>query len=559
MSTSTGLTQPDPSSSRWLHGAAVDLLFGCGVAYFGIFLLLTAMGVQLQQWIPLSVLPLVLLVTSTPHYGATLMRVFNQRESRVKYATIGVGSTLLMMVAFVVSLEYHPLGSLLLTIYFDWNPWHYAGQNYGLALMFLHRRGVVVEPTTKRLLWASFLLSFVLAFLTNNGEQPGALFASDYADSGSTEIGPAFQFMSIGLPKPVQEGAFLVALSIYLLCLLLAFVRLLRVGSLRDLIPSALLVFTQSLWFVIPATAQMEGLFGGVMPLAQENRQYVFMWIIVGHATQYLWVSSYYAKRTPGYGGGPRYFAMCVLAGAVVWNLPPLIFAPEFFGTLAYNDGLQLLVATVVNLHHFILDGAIWKLRDGRVASILLRRTKSSDAATGPPARSWMRPLVVVLGVVSVSAMLVGLAERELGVRKAAARGDIARVERAAERLAWVGQGEAWIHRFLGQQRLKSGDLEGAREYFESSLELKNHPRAWFDLGDTHSRRKEWDKAAEAYAEAYAFDDTKPRLILGYAHALAESGQTERAKGVLEAGLVHFPNSDVMRRALRQLEERSPR
>ena len=59
--------------------------------------------------------------------------------------------------------------------------------------------------------------------------------------------------------------------------------------------------------------------------------------------------------------------------------------------------------------------------------------------------------------------------------------------------------------------------------------------------------------------EAYAFDDTKPRLILGYAHALAESGQTERAKEVLGAGLVHFPNSDVMRRALRQLEERSPR
>ncbi len=170
-----------------------------------------------------------------------------------------------------------------------------------------------------------------------------------------------------------------------------------------------------------------------------------------------------------------------------------------------------------------------------------------------------MRPVVVVLGVVSASVMLVGLAERELGVRKAAARGDIARVERAAERLAWVGQGEAWIHRFLGQQRLKSGDLEGALEYFESSLELKEHPRAWFDLGDVYSRRKEWKKAAAAYAEAYAFDDTKPRLILGYAHALAESGQTERAREVLEAGLVRFPNSEVMRKALRQLEERSPR
>ena len=31
-----------------------------------------------------------------------------------------------------------------------------------------------------------------------------------------------------------------------------------------------------------------------------------------------------------------------------------------------------LIFTALVNIHHFILDGAIWKLRDGRIATLLL-------------------------------------------------------------------------------------------------------------------------------------------------------------------------------------------
>ena len=41
-----------------------------------------------------------------------------------------------------------------------------------------------------------------------------------------------------------------------------------------------------------------------------------------------------------------------------------------------------LIFTALVNIHHFILDGAIWKLRDGRIASLLLNsRERISDAA----------------------------------------------------------------------------------------------------------------------------------------------------------------------------------
>ena len=42
-----------------------------------------------------------------------------------------------------------------------------------------------------------------------------------------------------------------------------------------------------------------------------------------------------------------------------------------------------LIFTALVNIHHFILDGAIWKLREGRVASVLLASRETISHATG--------------------------------------------------------------------------------------------------------------------------------------------------------------------------------
>ena len=64
---------------------------------------------------------------------------------------------------FTVGLFQPTVGSAIYSIYITWSPWHYAGQNYGLASMFLRRRGVEVTLWTRRALHASFVFSFALA------------------------------------------------------------------------------------------------------------------------------------------------------------------------------------------------------------------------------------------------------------------------------------------------------------------------------------------------------------------------------------------------------------
>jgi len=544
------------ASSRWLFGPVPDLVLGCGLGYVVVFAALVAAGPLMLQWIPLGVLPLLILLTGTPHYGATLLRVYEERETRRRYAVFTVGVSAVLAVAFVASLQWYVLGSLLLTLYFNWNPWHYGGQNYGLAVMFLRRRDVAVDERAKRLLHASFVLSFVLAAIEMNGASRGSLYAPIVAETTAKSVGPVFRFIPLGIPADLQRWLTGVGLVAYLGCILASFASFKRSCRWRDLVPSALLVASQSLWFVVPSATRLWGLTGGVLPFSAKHNLYAFMWVAIGHSVQYLWVTSYYARREGRLGRPGGYFAKCVLAGAAIWHIPALLFAPGFFGGVAYSDGLRLLVASVVNLHHFLLDGAIWKLRDGRVANLLIRPAASDGgAAAGAEGIRWQRPLVWAAGVVGLFLAVTGIWEREFGVRQAGARGDVKRVRIAAERLHRIGQQEAAVHDALAEFALRRDGIDGALAELDKSLAIKPHPRTHFRKGKLYARRKDWRRAAQEYEAAYALDPYPLIVLRSLSNALIRSGQTRRAEEVLRDGLRQHPDDAELTQLMQRVQQ----
>ena len=58
---------------------------------------------------------------------------------------------------------------MLFTIYLTWSPWHYTGQNYGIALMLLARRGITLSASVKKLVYSSFVLTYVITFFFIHG------------------------------------------------------------------------------------------------------------------------------------------------------------------------------------------------------------------------------------------------------------------------------------------------------------------------------------------------------------------------------------------------------
>lgn len=557
----TTLPAAAATSSPWLFGPARDLLLGCGVAYALVLAVVMVLDDAARTYLPMTALTFALLFTSTPHYGATLLRVYDQRSSRRRYAVFAVGLTAVLLVAFVVSCYWHDLGSAFVTLYLNWSPWHYAGQNFGIALMFLHRRGVPVSPRAKRWLYTSFLLSFFVVFLKTNGSSPVALYDGVQAASTENAFAPIYRLIPLGIPRNVQLPMLAIALVGYLVATIGALIQFGRGGRWRELGPTTLIIFTQSLWFTLPTIFRTFGILEDHVAFASEHHTYSFRLIAIGHAVQYLWITAYYAKREPNARTIPRHLVLCLLASCIVWYVPALLLAPASLGAPAYGDGLAFLIAALVNVHHFILDGAIWKLRDGRVARVLLRSGHNEDEVA-PRRLGATRALVWTVGAACLFVAAVGDYEREVGSRKAVESGDLERFASAVQHLVWLGQDEARRHRRLGIAALNRNEPELARRAFEHSLELKAHPRAHFEIGNIEAQRGHFEAAAQAYEAAYALDPTPKKLISALARAQAELGNLERAMEVLDAGLARHedaPGLEAQRQNLRRrTQERRP-
>jgi hypothetical protein len=533
-----------PQAGVWLIGPAADLLFGCGLLYILIFIALGSFGGALRDVQPVFLMPVLLMLVSLPHYGATLVRVYEERADRRRYAIFAVWATLAVLGVFVVSIYDATVASLFLTLYLTWSPWHYTGQNYGLSVMFLRRAGVSLEAGLKRWLYASFVLSYALVFLSFHKVDGPGVPQFNAALGGGT----ALAFWPLGIPQGIADAAFAVAVSAYLLALSVCGFSLLRRAPARMLAPAAMLVLTQALWFSIPIAFRIAG--STSLTGADLYAGGVLDWVALGHAAQYLWVTSYYARSAASWHGAASYFGKVAVAGIAIWSLPVLLFGPDFFGPVSSAAAVAMLIATAVNVHHFILDGAIWKLRDGRIASVLLR--SAPETASAGPGRSWLRRGIWATAAAWVVLYLAG--NLELALRRGRDPVDIAGMRDAIARLRWLGLDDASTRVQLGIDAGTHGDLEGARREFLRSLQLQESARGWVGLAHTefHSGR-----GAEAHAALMRAVHTEPDDPETWSHAAevwVALGDAKRARGALERAVALAPERVELAQRLSQLD-----
>ena len=424
------------ASGKWLFGPVPDLLFGCGLLYVLLCGAALVAGPSLRAAQPALLFPALVLLLSMPHYGATLVRVYDQRESRRAYVFFSVWATLAVALAFVAGTRSTLVASAMLTIYLTWSPWHYTGQNYGLAVMFLGRAGVAPPPATKRLLYASFLLSYALTFLVMHS-------ADGIPNYGTDGGGPLvkFSFVPLGIGARWLGVLVPVLASAYVVTLGAAFVRLARGSRAADLLPAAALALTQALWFTLPFGVRFLALRSGAEPIDWTFRGYYLYWIVLGHAVQYLWVTAYYARKSGEWSGALPYAGKIVAAGVALWTLPIVAFAPGRLGDLGYHAGLGLLLASAINIHHFILDGAIWKLRSGRIASVLIRSQPESEASQVLAGRPWARAVSWTAAAAGLFVALQVFVEEAYLYPRAMRAKDFEAAHAALDRLEWYGRG----------------------------------------------------------------------------------------------------------------------
>lgn len=538
------------AAATWLYGPTIDLLLGAGVAYLVAVPLLVVLDHRglMGSW-PVTTTALLSLFVAGPHYGATILRVYDRREDRQHYALFAIWATAVLAGLFVVGLHHILVGSILVTLYLTWSPWHFSGQNYGLSLMFLRRRGVQVDARTRRFLSASFVLSFVLSFLI--------LHSAATTLTGPMSSESVFQFRSLGIPKEATRLAIRLTALAYVFTLAGAGLLLLRRARPVELLPVACLVLTQALWFALPAALPI------VAGVRLDGPAFAALWLSAAHSAQYLWVTSFYASQQAREQAGPRgtdrklalptWWVRAQLAGSAVTLFPALVFAPRLLGTVPWDNGLALLLVSVVNIHHFVLDGAVWKLRDKRVARLLFRDARpASEPVTAPASRvAWGRSIVAAIGVVSLAVGLLDVWESEVVIQRAGE--DIERIVRSSRRLAWIGRDSPSVHNRIAQFRASQDRLDDAIAEYQRSLALHPTLQAWLGLGVVHASRGQWREASEAYRAALALNPDDLTALLRSGRAWIALGRPDLARRDLVRARAKAPRNPLVQRELQRV------
>ena len=288
-------------------------------------------------------------VVNWPHFSATSYRLYssaNLQDYRVTALAVPclVGAGLL-----VALLGPAVVAALWVKLFLIWSPYHFSGQSLGITKVYARRAGVLLPPWLARV----FEVFIFGTFLTQT-------LRAEVATAGMSYYG--IHVPALGVPAALVTVAIVMTTTSAIV--IAGFACVWSVQN-RRLFPALILLpaVTQFIWFIpgasVPAFQEFVPAFHGMQYL-------LIAWSIqvCERATSRQSVTDRFVLLETFRWGVPIF-----VGGAVLFYVLPRVCAWTFGTPLLFTTGI---VVAAVQLHHFIVDGVIWKLRRATVASPLL-------------------------------------------------------------------------------------------------------------------------------------------------------------------------------------------
>ena len=583
----------DGTHSKWFYGSFRDLIIGCGAWSAPLLLLAYYCSSNYPQGVSIAFYGLAL-IFNYPHYMATIYRAYRTHEDFVKYKIFTLHLTALVGLLIILTHVSYQLLAVLFTLYLTWSPFHYTGQNFGIALLFARRNGVKTTRGARRAFYLAFLASYAMFFLAVH-----SLSSTD-------------QFIiSLGIPLKAARILWVAMLGTFIVSAVSSLSAFVKQTGWRAMTAPIVLLSTQVAWFVIPTALT---LFSNVDFLQARSTAGI---LAVMHSAQYLWITSYYARRESQVrvpsgqtrGAAPQlkhwrvyaYFAVLVIGGIALF-----VPGPWLASRMLHIDFSSSFLAftALVNIHHFLLDGAIWKLRDGRIAALLLntqrvengervdsRFTQFTGWLTSPRRSARLFRVAAALGLLLVAgldqvkfyygaqasdaaslrrAQQLNPYDAALDLRLARANqrdgnqmGNRAALEQAVRVNPTYRQAQVSLAKLL----IESGEYEAAYAHYEQMFaHLRPDVDSLVNFGVLASQLNHQDEAINAWQRALKLDASQANARLYLAEALVKKKQYKEAiphyEGYLtlvadgaRASAAHasLPNPDVIVKVVLQL------
>lgn len=284
----------------------------------------------------IAITGLLLWVGNWPHFSATTHRLFSDPAHARQFPVTAYGVPILVALAVAAALSSPDvIAPAFVKLFFIWSPYHFSGQTFGITLLYAHRSGAPFNSWERRALWL-----FVFGTYLSQTARSEAGFASNPYHG--------VELPTLGLPLWVPQ-----VLTLMMYGAGMAFFGLMAYRSWRTrrLVPWIVVLpaLTQYVWFVGGSSVATFQLFVPLM-----------------HSLQYQLIAlSFYlqqgdAKRESRIGRALHWGLLNFAGGMGMFYLLPRLFVPLGF-TLPFASAVIL---SAVQIHHFFVDGVIWKLRN---------------------------------------------------------------------------------------------------------------------------------------------------------------------------------------------------
>jgi len=279
---------------------------------------------------------MIFLIVNGAHFAASTVRLYTKAGVAKANPIASIYAPLLCIGLLGWALYSKSVTQQITAVYLTWSPYHYAAQTFGLASIYTYRSGCKLLGPERKYLWWIAMLPFIAALLTT--PTAGVYW---FAPTTFTES-------EIFSTKTLHILLRIVNIAMLTLPLILFF-SIRKRGANFPLI-ALVLLGTNAVWW-----------------LYLDYKQ-AWWWAALFHSIQYLFIvlkfhvdenfSSVTKREERNFAAFKFYIISLFGAFLLFFALPEVLAKFGFELVTAY-----LMVAYLVNIHHFFVDGFIWKNR----------------------------------------------------------------------------------------------------------------------------------------------------------------------------------------------------
>lgn len=331
--------------SFYFVNAPVDFFF-IGGSSFLLFFLFVLFYTDLRTPEVISAAVMLAWIINWPHFSMSTYRLYQSQSNTKQYPITAYIIPFVVLGGVFMSFAYPTLvAPYFVKLFLLWSPYHFSGQTIGITLIYAMRCGVKLNTWERKILavfvFGTFFLSTIRAEVSRSGFQYYGV-----------------EYPSIGVPEWLATAA---EYGMWIAVILFSFSVIYWCISHKRIIPAIVILpaATQYLWFVQAV----------YMPSFQE-------FVPLFHSLQYILVAwGLQLKEKMDLNNIPpskkyaitetiRWFSLNVAGGAVLFYMLPKIGVA--FGYTGYFSIAIFFAA--IQIHHFFVDGVIWKLKNKTVS-----------------------------------------------------------------------------------------------------------------------------------------------------------------------------------------------